>query len=60
MNPSNSTRGLFKSFIQYEFALALAAQAIEIAAVPANGSTSLGNLLGKYRRIFDARILLLP
>jgi len=53
-------RGLFKSFIQYDLALLRAAQAIEIAAVPAKGSTSLGNLFGKYRRIVDARTRLLP
>jgi len=38
---------MFKSLIQYELALPLAAQAIEIAADPANGSTRRANLFGK-------------
>jgi len=48
------------SIIQYESALFLAAQAIEIAAVSANGSASLENLSGKYQRIVEVRTLLLP
>ena len=60
MSRSNSARGLFKSFIQYELAFPLAAHAIEIAADPEKGSTSFENLFGKYRRIVDARFLLLP
>ena len=56
----NSIRGLFRSLIWYRWPSRFTAAAMVMAAEPANGSHSVANFCGKYRRISAARFLLLP